>query len=214
LGVTFGANAEFNGTATNLGTYPAEADVRLNTNYGPNTNDYTGSCVVPVPGDVQNGVSVDATVGVFVVPAENTVRNGTSYGNGGEFVGNYGSAVPFNGTITRTVEVKESLRKESLNLYQFASYNFAFLCEDDDGVGIDLAGDDIKFLVYNTATNAVTNTINATVSNNSTVNVVFNDVHTANAANNRGYVLRDQTDDTVLSYGVIKIVPVPDVPAP
>ena len=63
-----------------MATYPATIDVRFGTIYGPNDNDFTGSCKVPVVTNVRTGVAVETTpvVGTCAVPAVADVEFGVA----------------------------------------------------------------------------------------------------------------------------------------
>ena len=77
-------------TDTGGGPYdaPDEADVRDGVVYDDATGTPTeGTCAVPDPSDVLFGKAVDATTGMFLVPAEKDVRYGVAYGAAQEFAG-------------------------------------------------------------------------------------------------------------------------------
>ena len=65
--------------------YTVAANVRSGTDRGDGT---IGTLAVPIAGDVEAGVAVDATTGTFVVPTIGHVQSGIGYGAGGtEFTG-------------------------------------------------------------------------------------------------------------------------------
>jgi len=77
---------------TKEGTFksPAEADVRLNSQYGTNGTEYEGSLDLPSIDDVEKDVVFDNTTktGTFEAPVEADVRDGTFYGaNGTQYEG-------------------------------------------------------------------------------------------------------------------------------
>ena len=71
------------------GSYPATANVRLGTQYGPTGSEYTGTLSVPAVGNVLAGFAVDASVGTYVTVGTGSVKLAVPFGPSSSLTGTY-----------------------------------------------------------------------------------------------------------------------------
>lgn len=172
----------FNGvTGLNHCTINTSAD----TDFYAAGNDYT----IVVEGAVIDGQTVNGPIAAFSI--ENRVRD---------------QILPLVSTVRNT-----EVTKHNLVAYQYHQTTFTFTIVDSEGEAIDLSAKTVKFKAYNrpdetTAFQRATGGTGVTVSGSggNVVTITVTGVNTA-TAKTYGFVLVNDTDDEMLSFGTLTV---------